>query len=131
MFIEIWEILIMITACWNVFWLPISIAFRASNETAELIDIIVDIFFVLDIILVFRTSIFDETGEEVLNRKKIARNYLKGKFTVDVLSAIPFDKVALFFLDAKKARNFSLLGILKLIRVLRLNKIIAYLNVQK
>lgn len=122
----------MITACWNVFMLPINIAFEIESEASLQIDTLVDICFVLDMIIVFRTSIIDEeSGEEISDWKIIGTEYLKGRFIVDFLSTVPFDSVALLFVDAETAKNFKLLGIMKLIRVLRLNRIIMYLNVKQ
>ena len=36
-----------------------------------------------------------KTGEEVFDLKKIAKNYLKGRFWVDVLASLPFDVIGL------------------------------------
>ena len=72
-FKENWDFLIMFTACWNVFVLPISIAFSTSSETVDMINTFVDLCFVLDILIVFRTTCLDEeSGEEIKNGNKIA-----------------------------------------------------------
>lgn len=95
-FKENWDFLIMITACWNVFMLPISIAFKTESEATEMINVFVDICFLLDIIIVFRTTILDDdSGEEIKDWRIIARRYLYGRFTIDFLSTVPFDKAAL------------------------------------
>ena len=57
-----WDFLIMIVACWNVFWLPIDIAFNTEIDWVQVINNIVDICFILDMILVFRTTVLDEHG---------------------------------------------------------------------
>ena len=57
---------------------------------------IVDLIFVLDIFIVFRTTILDDdSGEEIRDGKIIAHKYLKGRITVDFLSTVPFDYIAL------------------------------------
>lgn len=56
----------------------------------------------------------------------MARNYLYGQFTIDLLATIPFDTFAELILG--KAGYFSAFGALKLIRVLRLSRIITYLR---
>jgi hypothetical protein len=58
--------------------------------------------------------------------KDMAKNYLKGQFCLDLLSTVPFDTFAAFLLG--EAGYFKLLGALKLVRVLRLNRIITYLR---
>jgi len=87
--------------------LPISLAFEAGDSTTDQINMAVDICFVLDIILVFRTTILDiESGEEVKNAKIIKENYLRGRFTIDFLSTVPFDTVALLFFKKDTAKQF-------------------------
>ena len=44
---------------------------------------------------------------------------------------MPFDSIAAPFVDTSSAQNFALFGVLKMIRLFRLNKIIMYLNVKK
>ena len=131
-FKENWDFLIMTTACWNVFMLPISIAFDTRDPNLDIVNNIVDICFVLDILVCFRTTILDDdSGDEIRDWRIIGNAYLRGRFTIDFLSTIPFDSIALIFLDESQARQFQLFGLLKLIRVLRLNRIIMYLNLKQ
>ena len=62
----------------------------------------------------------------------MAIEYVKGQFTIDCLATIPFDTIAAFFITSKDNNTtstfFKLLGSLKLIRILRLNKIITFLK---
>lgn len=81
--------------------------------------------------IVLRTSIINKDGEEIYDTVIIAKTYLRGRFIVDFLSVVPFDKLALVFIDNSKASKLRVLSLLKLIRILRLNKIIMYLNVKK
>lgn len=51
-----------------------------------------DFMFFIDCILSFFTTYKDEIKhEEVTNLYKIAVNYIKGWFAIDILSIIPFD----------------------------------------
>lgn len=57
---------------------------------------IIDICFVIDIIVVFRTTLLDEdSGEEIKDWKIIGMAYLRGRFAIDFLSTVPFDWLAL------------------------------------
>ena len=104
-FKENWDFLIMITACWNVFMLPISIAFETKDDTVDIINAIVDICFVLDIIFCFRTTLLDDdSGEEIKDWRIIGSLYLRSRFTIDFLSTIPFDVVASLFLEEASAK---------------------------
>jgi hypothetical protein len=49
----------------------------------------------MDMIFNFRTTISDFiTGDEVTDSKKIAINYLKGRFIFDLIAAIPFEMIS-------------------------------------
>ena len=76
----------------------------------------------------FRTTFLDTyTGEEIIDGKRIAMNYLKGRFWFDFLATIPFDLIAALS-NTNSATELKLFGILKLIRITRLNRLIQFLN---
>ena len=74
--------------------------------------------------MIFRTSIQGDNGVIVTDQRAIAVEYLKGSFIIDFLSTVPLDTLVDIFLDKEMAKNFKLFGTLKLIRVIRLNRII-------
>lgn len=55
-----------------------------------IIDLVVDLMFIADILINFRTT-YLQNGEVVMEQKKIAINYVKGWFVIDTIAAIPFD----------------------------------------
>jgi CRP-like cAMP-binding protein len=126
-----WDIFIMLLAIWNWFVIPVEVAFEPDafkNPTFIVVNSLIDLCFAVDIFVVFRTTYIDRyTGGEVLDGKKIAINYLLGRFWIDLLATIPFDTIALIFGGNNSA--FQLFGILKLIRITRLSRIISYMNV--
>jgi hypothetical protein len=61
---------------------------------------------------------------------KIAINYIKGRFWMDLLATIPFDTI-IESINSGSAQEVQLSGLLKLIRIARLTKIIAYMNVKE
>jgi hypothetical protein len=91
-----------------------------------LLDNLINFFFLLDIIITFRTSyIQSTTGDEIMDSNKIAWHYLKTRFVIDVLSTFPFK----IFIGGNSSLEFlKLFGILKVARVLRLGRIINVLN---
>ena len=57
-------------------------------------DLIVNMLFVLDMVLCFRTVYYwDERNAYVAIPDMIVRNYLTGWFAVDFLSSVPFDHI--------------------------------------
>ena len=103
---ERWDYFVMLIATWNALALPIELAFEPevtkSQENATL-NAIIDFLFLIDIIVVFRTSIIGDNGEIVIDQKTIAIKYLKGSFMIDFLSTIPLDSMAGIFLEPETA----------------------------
>ena len=97
----------MVIATWNALVLPIELAFEPeitqSPENGTL-NAIIDFLFLIDIIVVFRTSIIGDNGEIVTDQKTIAIKYLKGSFWIDILSTIPLDSMAGIFLEPELAQ---------------------------
>jgi hypothetical protein len=64
-----------------------------------IINSIIDFVFLMDIFVNFRTSYINpRTGDEVFEPKKIAKNYVKGRFWIDSLATVPFDLLVSPFL---------------------------------
>ena len=51
----------------------------------------VDIMFIIDILINFRTTYISENDEVVSAPSKIAVHYFRGWFIIDLVAAIPFD----------------------------------------
>ena len=51
----------------------------------------VDIMFIIDILINFRTTYVSENDEVVSQPSKIAVHYFRGWFIIDLVAAIPFD----------------------------------------
>ena len=131
-----WDLFVMMLAVWNVFCIPYGLVFDTGfSERVEVmvINLSIDVAFMVDVVLTFRTTYYSATtGDEVLNPNLIARNYLLGKFWIDVLTCIPSELVDIFFTSKSQdvsARNLiGFIGILKLYRISRLNRIITSLR---
>jgi hypothetical protein len=78
----------------------------------------------------FRTTYQNPyTGDEVYDPYQIARNYVLGRFWVDLFSTIPFEFLVFVFpADISASENLKIVSCLKLIRILRLGKLINYMN---
>jgi CRP-like cAMP-binding protein len=133
--VKFWfDMMIISLASFNVFTIPFIIAFIPGwAESWYYITIIwlINFIFVIDIFVNLRTTyINNRTGDEVWDPKMIAKKYVFGpRFTIDFLSALPLDQFipqGLFVRDI-----FSLLGMLKAVRVMRLSKVIQSLNIRQ
>lgn len=63
---------------------------------------------------------------QILN--KIAWEYMKGRFWIDLIASIPLDSIAFLIVGSGDSANLQLFGLFKLVRVLRLSRIITYMN---
>jgi hypothetical protein len=124
----------MILAIYNAFSIPFNIAFEpeyAITPGMIAIDFCIDMLFMADIGLNFRTSFLNpKTGDEIKNPREIARSYvIGGRFILDLLSSFPID----FFAGVAGSSSGSLavFGMLKLFRIFRLSKIIMFMRVRE
>lgn len=127
------DMMIISLASFNVFTIPFIIAFdppEANSWWYSTIVWLINIIFVIDIIINFRTTfINNRTGDEVWEPKMIAKRYLLGpKFWIDLLSALPLDQI---ISKGILRDSFSLLGMLKAVRVMRLSTVIQSLNIRQ
>ena len=114
---------------------PWQLAF-VEDETVmwTILNAIIDFSFLIDIIITFFTAYFDEKLMHlVIDKKVIAKKYLKFWFWMDLLSIIPFDRI---FMEANSdfgnMAKFTRVGKLyKMIRMLRMVKMIRLLKDRK
>ena len=123
--------MIILLAVFNSLFLPLELAFRPQFLDSRWMNIInrcIDAFFFIDIIVRFNTSyIHTMTGEEILSRKKIARNYIYGQFWIDLISSVPLDDFIFMFNPfAGEIMNKFLTNNIDIIR--KNNSVIAYIN---
>lgn len=110
--------------------LPVRIAFEDKNTSLDIIDIIIDCIFGLDMLFNFFEAYEDEQGDLILDPHKIQMRYLTGWFFVDFMATFPFSlvlgqrssaaKMSRFLRAPRLFRLFRLLRILKLVKMLNL-----------
>jgi hypothetical protein len=90
-----WDLVIIFSAIYNSILLPLESAFRPSfleSDNFKYVNSIIDIMFVIDILISFRTTYqCSESGYEIIDGLKIAKNYFVGRFIVDLVCTIPFE----------------------------------------
>jgi len=101
-------------------------------------EVFVDLYFVLDIIINFRTGFRDSEGEMVVDSKAVAMAYLKNWFVLDVVACLPITYVELIFKAAgvgeggggggAQLKALKILRLLRLAKMLRLAKIKAVIK---
>ncbi|KAF5306563.1 hypothetical protein FQR65_LT07290 [Abscondita terminalis] len=128
-----WDWLILVLVIYTAIFTPYVAAFLLSesdynnkkskkygDDPIVLIDLIVDVTFIIDILINFRTTYVSGNDEVISHPGRIAVHYLKGWFLIDLVAAIPFD-LLLFGSDTDETT--TLIGLLKTARLLRLVRV--------
>lgn len=126
----------MLLATYNCFTIPFNEAYQPDIFESfgfQALDAFIDFLFMIDIVINFRISYINvKTGEEEFNLKKIAKNYLKGRFWIDLFASLPLDFISSFFVSNKNnVEILKIFGLLKLVRISRLGRIIILLNIEE
>nr|XP_034180294.1 potassium voltage-gated channel subfamily H member 2 isoform X11 [Osmia lignaria] len=132
-FKAVWDWVILLLVMYTAIFTPYVAAFvlsdpdynsrknkKYSDDPIVIIDFIVDVTFIVDIIINFRTTFVNSNDEVVSHPAKIAVHYLKGWFIIDLVAAIPFD---LFLVGSHTDETTTLIGLLKTARLLRLVRV--------
>ncbi|XP_049844258.1 potassium voltage-gated channel subfamily H member 6 isoform X2 [Schistocerca gregaria] len=132
-FKAVWDWIILLLVMYTAIFTPYVAAFllneadfntRKSKKYGEdpivVIDLIVDVTFIIDILINFRTTYVNSNEEVVSHPGKIAVHYLKGWFVIDLVAAIPFD---LLLFNSDTDETTTLIGLLKTARLLRLVRV--------
>lgn len=103
-FKAVWDWLILLLVIYTAILTPYSAAFLLNEEEEgsmqncgyscsplNVVDLIVDIMFIIDIVINFRTTYVNANDEVVSHPLRIAVHYFKGWFLIDMVAAIPFD----------------------------------------
>lgn len=116
-----WDWWIISIVIYNSIMIPWSFAFLVERRPLqEAADYIGDFFFLMDILLTFRTAYINKHGQEITSRKEIRKRYLRLWFWADLVAVFPFE---LFAIAAKVNLSLSVLNLFKLPRLLRLSRL--------
>jgi cation transport regulator ChaB len=119
----LWELFLVILVGYSAWASLFELAFEKAAEGALLtIDLVVDFFFAVDIILTFFVSYLDNTTYlNVTDHKLIAKRYLKSvAFVMDVASTLPIQFIYKTITgDVGRGQAFGFLNLLRLWRLRR------------
>lgn len=91
-FAKWWDVAQFVALLYIVFVIPLRIGFAEEVpllSAAFIIDLIIDVYFIIDIYINFNTAIWLESGELETNIRVVRKRYLKGWFALDFLSSFP------------------------------------------
>lgn len=105
---------------------PVQIALFDDSKGAMISNYIIDILFLIDIIIIFNSAIFDENLNVINDRAAIAMKYIRSWFFIDLAAIIPFEFFVKSNGEAANLIRFARIGritkLLKLLKLMRLMK---------
>ena len=107
------------------FTVPLRVCFSIDIQLwsfAFWVELVVDVFFVCDVVLNFRTSYYDANGFRENRPSRIMRHYLRGWFLVDFISCLPYGYVQ-YFVPQGEDDNASQLKAIKAVRLMKITKV--------
>ncbi|KAL6457407.1 hypothetical protein MHYP_G00343700 [Metynnis hypsauchen] len=117
-----WDWLILLATFYVAVTVPYNVCFIGDDDltrSTTVSDIAVEILFIIDIVLSFRTTYVSKSGQVIFNARQICIHYLTTWFIIDLVAALPFDLLYTF-----KVSVVSVVHLLKTIRLLRLLRLL-------
>ncbi|KAM9457190.1 potassium voltage-gated channel subfamily H member 4a [Clarias gariepinus] len=128
----LWDWLILLATFYVAVTVPYNVCFSAPDDSNQsdpecdssyrstiVSDIAVEMLFILDIILNFRTTYVGPAGQVVYDARSICLHYSATWFILDLIAALPFDLLYAFNISVT-----SLVHLLKTVRLLRLLRLL-------
>uniref|UniRef100_A0A8C6Q1G7 Voltage-gated delayed rectifier potassium channel KCNH4 n=1 Tax=Nothobranchius furzeri TaxID=105023 RepID=A0A8C6Q1G7_NOTFU len=128
-----WDWLILLATFYVAITVPYNVCFTAmeiredggtaARNPPSVSDILVEILFIIDIVLNFRTTYVSTSGQVVYDPRSICIHYVTSWLFVDLIAALPFDLLYAFNISV----NFGV-HLLKTVRLLRLLRLLQKLD---
>ena len=132
-FRKLWDVAQVVLLIYVAIAVPYRMGFEIDvpwNTTWFWIELCVDVYFMFDILINFRTAYRTEEGELVIQPKKIARNYLHSWFAIDLCACFPATYIGLAVMGtdsnqegAQKVKALKIIRLLRLAKMLRLARL--------
>ncbi|KAL7830809.1 hypothetical protein SRHO_G00319360 [Serrasalmus rhombeus] len=122
-----WDWLILLATFYVAVTVPYNVCFIGDDDltrSTTVSDIAVEILFIIDIVLSFRTTYVSKSGQVIFNARQICIHYLTTWFIIDLVAALPFDLLYTFRVSVVSHRQVSVVHLLKTIRLLRLLRLL-------
>mmetsp|Transcript_34187 Transcript_34187/g.6166 ORF Transcript_34187/g.6166 Transcript_34187/m.6166 type:complete len:108 (+) Transcript_34187:406-729(+) len=91
----IWDFIIVLLLVYTATVMPFKFAFIDDDSDWLIAEIMIDVLFLTDVVLTFFSAYYDDSGNIITDRKKIAINYFKTWFFIDIVACIPFDLITM------------------------------------
>ena len=131
-FLKLWLAIIGPLIVYNAIWVPLEVSQMAvANKLHGQVDFVLDLFFYVDLVINMRTAYISKENELVLDGRLIARRYLSGSFTVDLIATVQWEIFTgrTAFSQGKGSQFTAAFSVLRLPRLLRLLRLFKKLDI--
>lgn len=127
--ISAWDWMLCLFVLYTAIYTPLQLVFPEEIlwEGEEAFGILLDGLFMLDILIKLRTSYRDH-GYDIIDRRKIRRNYLCGWFSLDLVSSFPLDTILKRSSIKITGGLDNLLTLFACLRILRIGRLVRKIN---
>ena len=98
-FSSVWDLMQVVMLLYVAMLVPLRTGFDVEIplwSAGFFIDLVVDVYFIMDVVFNFRLSYYNRDGTREDRPSKIAANYLRGWFAVDFFSCLPLAYITYF-----------------------------------
>lgn len=121
-FRNLWDQFLVLLVIYTLIVVPLEVAFFSEDNwvfALSVVGCVLDVVFILDLYLSFRTSYRGIDDEYVVDSRKIAKHYVKTWFVFDLVAALPINIIQVA-LGEEGSEYFAFAKILKFFRIFRL-----------
>ena len=124
---QLWDLTTVAALLFTLLVSPYEIGFLEDHEgdmpVLQIINILVNVTFGVDLFLNFFRPYRDALSQKVKSHARIAKNYLRSWFVIDLMSTVPFDLLATAMFPADEDGSSEVQTQFKLVRLMRLMKL--------
>ena len=123
-----WNIIISILMLYTAIIMPYRIAFIESDSSFwKIFETVIDFLFLFDIFITFNIGYYDENNDLIVDRKKIAINYIMSWFALDLITSLPQNLI----FNTKSSKLQKGTDLLRLMKIAKLNRLIRVFRFMK
>lgn len=122
-----WDLVQIFMLCYVALVVPFRIGFDEEAQPSDRIfwwEVVVDLYFWLDILMNFRTGHYNEYDELVVDPKEVCKKYVQGWFVLDFVSVLPVTYIGYAISGSGTSETGGELRLMKIFRMLRLAKLL-------
>lgn len=123
------QLVMLLLVC---FYVPLRTGFEISVELWSYEfwqDAVIDVYFVTDLMISFRTAYWTRAGTLEVDTRKIRNNYFRGWFLIDFVCVLPLGYIG-YFVDSDEQGNSKFRAV-KALRLLRMGKMMRLAKVYR